>query len=147
MSARQVALPVAAITFLSGAFSILQTYYPAIAGPSFRLGVSAVVLVGTLFVFALNPGVVFGIGYWASGGADVPTNWSAFASWAFVAAVAGYLAGGLLGVGFVALVSEYPRLGSFNIYYNVAFTAVFGGVRAGLAGLAGASVGHFRLNG
>lgn len=144
MSARQVALPVAVAACLAGAFSVLQSFAPVFLGRPVGIGISTIVFAGTVLTFVLNPGLVLGIAYWASSGADVPTEWSAFAGWTFVAAIAGYLAGGGLGLVAVTSFGDLSLTGNLRLYYNVAFTALFGGIRATLAGVAGASVGHFQ---
>lgn len=147
MTARQVALPTAFVTLLAGFFSILQSYAPLLLQESFRPGLPILVLAGTFVSFLLNPGALLGVAYWASGGTDVPNEWTAFAAWTFVPAVAGYLAGGVAGLALVSLATDHALLsGNPGVYVNVLMLATFGGIRAALAGVAGASVGHFRLN-
>lgn len=147
MSARQVALPTAIVTIVAGAFSILQAYAPLLLRETWLPGLSVIVLLGTTLNFLLNPGVILGVAYWASGGADVPRKWSLFGAWTFAAAVIGYFVGGAIGLGIASLGSDHALLsGNPGVYLNVGMTALFGGVRAALAGVAGASIGHFRLN-
>lgn len=97
MSARQVALPVAVVTCVAGAFRILQSFAPVLLDSRISLGLSAFVFAGTFVSFLLNPGVVLAIAYRASDTVDIPREWSSIAAWAFVAAVVGYLVGGSLG--------------------------------------------------
>lgn len=144
MSARQVALPVAVVTCVAGAFRILQSFAPVLLDSRISLGLSAFVFAGTFVSFLLNPGVVLAIAYRASDTVDIPREWSSIAAWAFVAAVVGYLVGGSLGIGLVAFLRDISPTGRLGLLVNVGLTALFGGVRAALAGVAGASVGHFR---
>ena len=150
MRTRQIALAVTLLGLLGGAVTAVSQFLPTLvnrspaasglSGAPTSASIGLLVAATSVVSFLLSPVLLFLVGYWAAGRADVPAEFTALAGVFGVAGGVTTLAGYLPVVVFLSPVTGFEP----TFVVSALYTAVVRGVDYAITGLAGAAVAHFR---
>ncbi|WP_411964145.1 hypothetical protein [Haloferax sp. YSMS24] len=150
MQTRSIGLVVTLLGLLGGVLTAANQFLPTLlnrhpgaiglSGAPTSSSIGLLVAATSVLSFVLSPVLLFLVGYWAAGRADVPSEF------ATLAAVFGVAGGVTTFVGYLPVVAFLtPVTGTEPTFVlSALYTSVVRGVDYAVTGLAGAAVAHFR---